>query len=137
MFVGCTVATRSDPSLSKFPPGPGQKPKNATTTSPGVTEAESSCTTFPERGMGNEPRRPKGRRPPWHLIREQNRENMKTGALVPGQQQLGCVACLVHEGPMLTPLRTCLMLCIQLWPFFSSSSHSESGSLSPFCRCKQ
>lgn len=53
------------------------------------------------------------------------------------QQQLGCVACLVHEVPMLVPLRSYLLLCIQLWPLFSSSFHTESGSLSPFCRCKQ
>lgn len=113
------------------------KLKNATTPSPGVTETESSCPTFPDRGMGSEPERPRGRRLPWHLNQERIRENVKTGASVPGQQQLGCVACLVHEVPMLVPLRSYLLLCIQLWPLFSSSFHTESGSLSPFCRCKQ
>lgn len=66
------------------------KLKNATTPSPGVTETESSCPTFPDRGMGSEPERPRGRRPPWHLNQERIRENVKTGASVPGQQQLGC-----------------------------------------------
>lgn len=69
--------------------------------------------------MEKEPRRSKGKRLAQHLNRKGNRKYEDRVPRYLGSSNWDVGACLVHKDLMLIPLRSCLLLCIQLWPLLT------------------